>query len=82
MEETYNWNLITMVAGPIAVIEAIIFYLGISNGWKWLSLVIGILVTFIIIYAKDKAKNNIFTAVGVVFLVALITKFLKDFGLL
>jgi hypothetical protein len=81
MEEDYNWELILKVALPIALIEAIIFYINISNGWKWFSLVIGLSLTGIIIYMKDKKKNNIFTAIGIVFLVALIVRFLKNFGI-
>ncbi len=80
MEEGYNWNLILKVAVPIALIEAYIFYANISNGWKWFSLIVGLLLTGGIIYIKNKKKNNIFTAVGIVFLVALIVRFLKNFG--
>lgn len=80
MEDDYNWNLIIKVSIPIALIEAYIFYINISNGWKWFSLIIGLLLTGSIVYIKDKKKNNIFTAVGIVFLVALIVRFLKNFG--
>ncbi len=80
MEEDYNWNLILKVAIPVALIEAYIFYINISNGWKWFSLIVGLLLTGTIIYIKDKKKSNIFTAVGIVFLVALIVRFLKNFG--
>lgn len=80
MEENYNWDLIAKVAIPIALIEAYVFYTNISNGWKWFSLVTGLLLSGGIIYIKDKKKNNIFTAVGIVFLVALIVRFLKNFG--
>ena len=81
MEEDYNWNLILKVAIPVALIEAYIFYINISNGWKWFSLIVGLLLTGTIIYIKDKKKSNIFTAVGIVFLVALIVRFLKNFGI-
>ncbi|MDP3764988.1 MAG: hypothetical protein Q8R04_00595 [Nanoarchaeota archaeon] len=81
MEEHYNWDLIAKVAIPIALIEAYVFYTNISNGWKWFSLIIGLLLTGGIIYIKDKKKNNIFTAVGIVFLVVLIVRFLKNFGI-
>ena len=80
MEEDYNWGLILKIAAPVALIEAYIFYTNISNLWKWLSLTIGLLLTGYVIYVKDKKKNNIFTAVGLVFLVALIIRFLKNFG--
>ena len=47
---------------------------------KWASLVIGLVLSGAIIYNKDKKKNNIFTAAGIVFLAALIVRFLKNFG--
>ena len=80
MEEDYNWNLILKVTVPFALIEAYIFYINISNGWKWFSLIITLLLTGGIVYIKDKRKSNIFTAVGIVLLVALIVRFLKNFG--
>lgn len=82
MEENYNWGLIIKVSIPIALIEAYIFYTNISNSWKWFSLIVGLLLTGSIVYMKDKKKNNVFTAVGIVFLVALIVRFLKNFGFL
>lgn len=82
MEEGYNWDLILKVSVPISLIEAYIFYTNISNGWKWFSLITGLLLTGIITHALDKKKSNIFTAVGIVFLIALIVRFLKNFGLL
>ena len=80
MEEEYNWELILKIAIPIALIEAYVFYTNISNFWKWLSLIIGLSLSGFIVYNKDKKKNTVFTAVAIVFLVALIVKFLKDFG--
>ena len=80
MDDDYNWELILKTAIPIALIEAYIFYIGIKDGWKWFSLIIGLLLTGIIVYIKDKKKGNIFTAVGIVFLVALIVRFMKNFG--
>ncbi len=80
MEEEYNWDLILKVALPIAAIEAYLFYINISNGWKWFSLIVGLVLTGSIIYIKDKKKNNIFTAVAIVFLVVLVVRFLKGFG--
>jgi uncharacterized membrane protein len=70
------------IAIPISLIEAYIFYTNISNGWKWFSLIIGILLTGSIVYIKEKKKSSIFTAVAIVFLVALIVRFLKNFGFL
>ena len=82
MEEDYNWELILKIAIPISLIEAYIFYTNISNGWKWFSLIIGLLLSGGIVYMKDKKKSNIFTAVGIVFLTALIVRFLKNFGII
>ena len=82
MEEDYNWELILKIAIPVSLIEAYIFYTNISNGWKWLSLIIGLALTGIIVNLKDKKKNNVFTAVAIVFLVALIVRFLKNFGVI
>ncbi|MBS3096299.1 hypothetical protein J4480_02560 [Candidatus Woesearchaeota archaeon] len=82
MEEKHNWNIILKIAAPISLIEAYIFYANMSDGWKWFSLVIGLLLTGSIAYMKDKKKSNIFTAVGIVFLVALIMRLLKNFGFL
>lgn len=82
MEEEYNWDLILKIAIPIALVEAYIFYTNISNGWKWFSLIVGLLLAGIIVYLKDKKKNNIFTAVAIVFLATLIVRFMKNFGFL
>ena len=81
MEEDYNWNSILKVAVPVSLVEAYVFYTGISDTWKWLSLIGGLSSAGIIIYIKDKKKSNIFTAAGIVFLAALIVRFLKNFGL-
>ena len=80
MDDEYNWDFIMKVSGPIALIESYIFYTNISDGWKWFSLIMGLILAGGIIYIKDKKKNNIFTAVGIVFLAALIVRFLKNFG--
>lgn len=82
MEEEYNWNLILKVAAPISLINAFVFYTNISNFWKWFSLVIALLLAGAIVYTKSKKKNNIFTTVGIVFLVALIVRLLKNFGII
>lgn len=80
--EEYNWNLILKAAVPFSVIEAYLFYTSISDFWKWLSLVAALLLTGWIVYAKDKRKNNIFTAIGIVFLAVLAIRFLKNAGIL
>lgn len=82
MEENYNWELIIKIAAPIAAIEAYIFYTGISGGWKWISMAAALLITGGIVYIKDKKKSNIFTAIGIVFLAALVVKLLREFGIL
>ena len=81
MQEEYNWNLILKVAIPFALIEAYIFYANIIDAWKWISLAFGLFSTGIIVYMTNKRKSNIFTAVGLVFLAALIVRFLRDFGI-
>jgi len=80
MEEEYNWNLILKVAIPIALIEAYIFYANIIVGWQRFSLILGLLLTGVIIYMKDKKKSSIFTGVAIVFLITLIVMLLKKFG--
>lgn len=82
MEEDYNWSLILKAAIPFALAEAYIFYTGISNGWKWASLIIGLALTGFIVYFRDRKKSSIFTAAGIVLLAALIMRFLKNFGIL
>lgn len=81
MEDEYNWNLILAVSIPIAVLEAIIFYLSISNIWKWSSMLIALFLAGGIIYKKDRRKGNIYTAMGIVLLAGLVVKMLQNFGL-
>jgi hypothetical protein len=80
MEEEYNWDIILKIAIPISLMEAYIFYTNINDGWKWLSLIIGLSLAGLIVYTKDKRRSSIFTAVAIVFLAALIMRFLKRFG--
>ena len=77
--EEYDWELILKFILPIAAIEAYLFYINISNFLKWSSLIMGLILTGFFVYIKDKKKNNIFTAIGIVFLVALVVRFLKNF---
>ena len=81
MEEEYNWSLISKIAAPLAVIEAYIFYTSISDGWKWFSLIAALILTGSIVYIKDKKKSDIYTAVAIVFLAALVVKFFRDSGI-
>ena len=78
MEEEYDWDLIMKVALPAAAVEAYVFY--INNFWKWLALIIGLFACGAIVYQKNRKKQNVFTAVGIVFLIVLITKILRGFG--
>ncbi|MBI3026971.1 hypothetical protein HYY70_02565 [Candidatus Woesearchaeota archaeon] len=80
MEEEYNWDLIIKVATPISLIEAYVFYTNISNSLKWFSLIAGLMAAGSIVYFKDKKKSSIFTAIGIVFLAALVVRFLRNFG--
>lgn len=81
MEEEYNWSLILKVAVPIALAESLLFYFNIGGFWKWATLLLALFLAGMMVYINDKKKNNVFTSIGIVFLVALIVKFLKDFGL-
>lgn len=80
MEEEYNWGIILKIAIPISLVEAYVFYTNINDVWKWLSLIAGLSLAGFIVYIKDKKRSSIFTAVGIVFLAALIVRFLKNFG--
>ncbi len=78
--EEYDWSLILKVAVPISIVEAYIFYSNLSIGWKWALLVLGMASAGMVTYFMDKKKGNIFTASGIVFLVALVVKSLKELG--
>ena len=80
--EHYNWDIITKVSIPIAAAVAILFYLRIGSTWKWTSLATGLFFAALLVYINDKKKSNIFTAMGIVFLVALIVKFLRDLNII
>ena len=80
MEEEYNWNLISKAAVPIALVEGFLFYTNISDVWKWVSLAISLFLAGMLVYMHDKKKGSIFTTIGIVFLIVLIVKFLKDSG--
>ena len=80
MEEQYNWPLILAVSIPIAVIESYLFYISISNFLKLLSLLIAVAIAGAIVYWKDKHKNNIFTAAGMVLLIVIAASLIRGFG--
>lgn len=80
MEDNYNWGLISKVSGPIGLAVGIIFYLGISDGWKWFSMILGVLLAGCIVYFNDKKKINVFNASAIVFFIAIIIRFLRNFG--
>lgn len=80
MEEEHNWDLIMKVSVPIALAVGIVFYLRIGNAWKWSAFAMGLFLAALLVYINDKRKSNIFTAMGIVFLVTLIVKFFRDSG--
>lgn len=82
MEDEYNWSLIMKAAGPVALVEAYIFYTNIGNLWKWVLLLAGMALAGFIVYLSSKRKSDMFTAIAVVFLAALIVRFLRNSGLL
>ena len=82
MEQEYKWDLILKTALPISLVEAYLFYANVSDLWRWLSLLTGTLLAGTIVYMNGKKKSDTFTAIGIVFLVALIVRLLKNFGLI
>lgn len=80
VEEEYNWELILKAAIPISLAEAYIFYTNINDGWKWLSLAVGLVFAGWIVYTKDKKRSSIFTAIAIVFLAAMVVRFFRNFG--
>ena len=82
MEDEYNWRLILKTAVPISLAEGYVFYADISDIWRWLALLLGLLLVGAIVYMNDKKKSDTFTAIGIVFLVVLIVRFLKNFGII
>lgn len=66
---------------PVALIEAYIFYTNLGEFWKWSSLVLGMSFAGFIIYISGKKKSDMFTAMGIVFLAAIVIRFMKNFGL-
>ncbi|MAG91264.1 hypothetical protein CMO83_01145 [Candidatus Woesearchaeota archaeon] len=82
MNQEYNWNLILKVSIPISIIVGYFFYIDISKGLRWTALITGLIITGAIIYFKDKKKNNIFNAIAIVVLIALIVRFLNRIGII
>ena len=80
--EEYNWNLVLSVSLPIGIVEAVIFYLNIGDIWKYIVLVIGIALSGVIVYIKDKRKSNVYTASTIVFLIAIIIQLVKKLNLI
>jgi len=81
MEQETNWKIILRSALPVAVIMVIVFYTNIGIKLKWFYLVLGLIVTYFIVYFQDKKKHNVFTAIVLVLMIALITYGLKNLGL-
>ena len=69
MEQEYNWDLILKTAVPISLAEGYIFYANLSDIWRWLALVIGLILAGAIVYMNGRKKSDTFTAIGIVFLV-------------
>ena len=78
MEEEYNWNLILKVSIPVSLAVGYVFYTNASDFWKWISLVCGSAIAAMIVYTINKRKSNVFTAAAVVFLAALVIRFIKS----
>jgi len=81
MTDEYNWNIILRSSLPVGIIMAFVFYTNISNRSKWIYLVLGLIVTYFVVYYQDKKKQNIFTAISLVLLISLIVYGLKNLGL-
>ena len=82
MEDEYNWQLISWVSVPIGIAVAIVFYIPSSDFWRWVSLFSGLVLAFAIVYGKTKKKQNLFTAVAIVFLIALFVRLLQLLGII
>ncbi|MBI2653664.1 hypothetical protein HYX02_02520 [Candidatus Woesearchaeota archaeon] len=80
MEENYNWNLILVVSVPVALVEWYLFYRNLSNGWRLFSLIVGVLLAGFVVYTRNKKKSNVFTAIGIVLLGALIARLMRNSG--
>ena len=79
MEEDYNWSLILKFSVPVSVIVGIVFYISISNFWKWIILLIGLVAAGALVYMNDKRKSNVFTAIAIVLLTTLVMALFKSF---
>ena len=62
---------------PVSILVGWTFYTNIGNFWKWFVLVSGAAIAAGIVYSKNKRKSNVFTTAAIVFLAALIVRFLK-----
>ena len=81
MEYEYNWNVVLRSSLPIAVIMAIVFFTNINIRLKWFYLILGLIATYFVVYYQDKKKHNIFTAMALVLLIALIVYGSRNLGL-
>ncbi|HLG23994.1 MAG TPA: hypothetical protein VI564_03645 [Candidatus Nanoarchaeia archaeon] len=82
LEEDYNWKVILSVSVPVSIIVGYLNYSSLSDTLKLWSVIIGSLVSAWIVYFISKKKSNIFTAAAIVFLVAIVIKFLKSSSLI
>ena len=81
MDEEYNWNIILRTSIPIAIIMAIVFYNNINIRWKYVYLILSLVITSFAVYFQNKKKENIFTAAALVLVISLVVHGLKNLGL-
>lgn len=79
-EEDYNWSLIGKISVPISIVIGYLFRQDLSDFLRWLTLVVGVIASGVIMYTFDKKKANIFTAMGLVILLSTFTLFAKRMG--
>ncbi len=81
-EHEYNWEIILKISAPVSLVVAYVFYTGISDFAKWSVMALGIMAAGGITYSKDKKKGDIFTAMAVVLLAAVLTMLLRRAGII
>ncbi|MBS3102127.1 hypothetical protein J4458_01620 [Candidatus Woesearchaeota archaeon] len=80
MEEEYDWNIILRNSLPVSAVMAFVFFTNIGNNLKWISLILALAATCLMVYFQSRKKHNIFTAMAIVLLVSLIAHSLRKFG--
>ncbi len=81
MGQEYNWKIILRSALPVGAVLVFIFFTDIRMNFKWVFMVLGLIITYFVIYFQDKKKHNVFTGVMLVLLISLIAYALKRMGL-